>query len=468
MKIKRFHAKSMREAIRMVRDEQGPDAVILSNRRIPGGVEVVAAVDYDAALFQQSARPAVAATAPAKAASPQASSATTDTASSAARKNQTASASVSTAAAGSSSAAPTRVTVKAEKVEEEPVVRSTARSTVEVSGAIPAAAVAAPVPASTVATLTVPSVNTAKLESEILTMRRMLEEQLAGLMWGDMKRSRPRQASALRTLAEMGIEPDLARSIAEEVPDSSDAERARFLPLGLLGRRIPVEAGDPVMEGGVIALVGPTGVGKTTTIAKLAARFAERHGVRDIALVTTDHYRVGAPEQLYTYGRLLGVPVYNVGANDNLAGTLARLEDRRLVLVDTAGLSYRDKTLDTQISKLRSIGPRLKSYLVLACNAQTASMVEALRCYSALQLRGCVLTKLDEAERIGGALTVCIRRALPVAYYCDGQRVPEDLYPARSDRLVLRATQLARQSTSTLDDEVIATGFHSTVAHANV
>jgi flagellar biosynthesis protein FlhF len=296
----------------------------------------------------------------------------------------------------------------------------------------------------------------------------MLEEQLAGLMWGDMKRSRPLQAAALRTLAEMGLDPDLARAIAEEIPDSSDAERARFLPLGLLGRRLPVDASDPVMQGGVVALVGPTGVGKTTTVAKLAARFAATHGIRDIALVTTDHYRVGASEQLYTYGRLLGVPVYTVGANDNLAGTLARLEDRKLVLVDTAGLSHRDKTLNTQIAKLRAIGPRLKPYLVLACNTQPASMLEALRSYNPLPLNGCILTKLDEAERIGSALSVSMRRSLPIAYYCDGQRVPEDLYAARADRLVLRATQLARQSTSTLEDEVIATGFHSTVAQANV
>lgn len=426
MKIKRFHAKSMREAIRMVRDEQGPDAVILSNRRIPGGVEVVSAVDYDAALMQQTLRRAEPA------------------------------ASAPKSAPVIESEAPVAI------VRKSSAMASTPSEPVAATAEKP---VAAPAPAVTSAAALAHS---DKLEREIITMRRMLEEQLAGLMWGDMKRSRPLQAGALRALAEMGLDPDLARVIAEEMPDSSDAERARFLPLGLLGRRIPVDTSDPVMQGGVIALVGPTGIGKTTTIAKLAARFAARHGIRDIALVTTDHYRIGAPEQLYTYGRLLGVPVYTVGANDNLAGTLARLDDRKLILVDTAGLSHRDKMLNTQIAKLRAIGPSLKSYLVLACNTQPASMLEALRCFNALPLNGCILTKVDEAERLGGALSVSIRRMLPIAYYCDGQRVPEDLYPARADRLVLRATQLARQSNSTLDDEVIATGFHSTVAHANV
>lgn len=458
MKIKRFHAKTMREAIRMVREEQGADAVILSNRRIPGGVEVVSAVDYDAALIQQTLRQPTAPATPEAEPEPAPSKESTS-----ADKTSTRKLAVERGAAETAGRATTQPSAQTETrkeyITEEIVVSpSLARSTAAVA---PVVSVAAPTPAPVV-------VNTDKLEREIVTMRRMLEEQLAGLMWGDMKRSRPLQAAALRTLAEMGLDPDLARSIAEQIPDSSDAERARFLPLGLLGRRLPVDASDPVMQGGVIALVGPTGVGKTTTVAKLAARFAAANGIRDIALVTTDHYRVGASEQLYTYGRLLGVPVYTVGPNDNLAGTLARLEDRKLVLVDTAGLSHRDKTLNTQIAKLRAIGPRLRSYLVLACNTQPASMLEALRSYNPLQLTGCILTKLDEAERIGSALSVSMRRSLPIAYYCDGQRVPEDIYAARADRLVLRATQLARQTTSTLEDEVIATGFHSTVAHANV
>lgn len=456
MKIKRFHAKTMREAIRMVREEQGADAVILSNRRIPGGVEVVSAVDYDAALIQQTLRqptaPAAEEPPPSKPAEPAANAL--------ARKPLPAEpAAAATDRPAAWHEAPTEP--RHELITEEIVVSpSLARASAASPRSEPASAPAS-VPAPVV-------VNTEKLEREIVTMRRMLEEQLAGLMWGDMKRSRPLQAAALRALADMGIDPDLARAIAEEIPDSSDAERARFLPLGLLGRRLPVDAADPVMQGGVVALVGPTGVGKTTTVAKLAARFAATHGIRDIALVTTDHYRVGASEQLYTYGRLLGVPVYTVGASDNLAGTLARLEDRKLVLVDTAGLSHRDKTLITQIAKLRAIGPRLKSYLVLACNTQPASMLEALRSYNPLPLNGCILTKLDEAERIGSALSVSMRRSLPIAYFCDGQRVPEDIHAARADRLVLRATQLARQSTSTLEDEVIATGFHSTVAQANV
>lgn len=450
MKIKRFHAKSMREAMRLVREEQGPDAVILSNRRIPGGIEVVAAVDYDAALMQQSQR----------------------------HPRPTPKVPAAVEAAGTESEAPAslRRMAAALAANDEPRPRSPAA----------AQAVSVPPPVAAVATAAVaaagarrdvavaPAVAAAQaqgivqLQSDINVMRKMLEEQLASLMWGDMQRRRPRQAQALRALAELGLDPDLARSLAEEIPENTDAERARFLPLGLLGRRIPVSTADPVLDGGMIALVGPTGVGKTTTIAKLAARFAAQHGVRDIALVTMDHYRIGAQEQLFTYGRLLGVPVHAIGAQDSLTAVLERLSDRKLVLIDTAGMSQRDKTLAAQITRLRAIGPRLKSYLVLGGNVQVAAMDDAVRRFGVLPLTGLILSKLDEADRVGGALSVAIRRNLPITYYTDGQRVPEDLHPAKAERLVLRATQLARQTPAALDDSFLASGFTTAVnANAN-
>jgi flagellar biosynthesis protein FlhF len=433
MKIKRFQAKNMRDAIRQVREEQGPDAVILSNRRIPGGVEVVSAVDYDASLVQQTLRRG-----PDKQSRPPVTQAPA-----AATAEESDDAPVSFAARAvlnEPRAVPKAVTAEAHAAQAGTSAPKASESTQE------------PV--------------IAGLHQEMNAMRRLLEEQLAGMMWGDMQRRRPVQALAVRTLVDLGLDSELARQIAEELPESSDAERARFLPLGLLGRRIPVDTTDAVLKGGVIALVGPTGIGKTTTVAKLAAHFAARYGVRDIALVTTDHYRIGATEQLYTYGRLLGVPVHAVGADDNLMATLERLSDRRLVLIDTAGLGQRDKALAGQLSKLQALGPSLKTYLVLAANTRPAAMEDTVHRFKALPLAGCILSKIDEADRLGGALSVAIRNALPVAYYTDGQRVPEDLHPARADRLVLRATQLARQMPAPVDDRLIAAGF-TKVAHVN-
>jgi flagellar biosynthesis protein FlhF len=404
MKIKRFQAKNMREAIRMVREEQGPDAVILSNRRTDNGIEVVAAVDYDAALMQQAMRH---------------------------ERGQI---------------------EQAQAVQPPP---------------LPIAAVKA-VPASAAVAVAAPpkNIEMIQLREEMGGMRRLLEQQLAGFIWNDLKQRQPERVTALNLLSDLGLEPELSRQIAGDLPEQSGADRARFLPLGLLSRRLPVTSNDPVLTGGVIALIGPTGVGKTTTLAKLAARYAEHQGTRDVALVTTDHFRVGAQEQLFTYGRMLGIPVYTAGNAQELSQVLSRLSDRKLVLVDTAGMSPRDRNLAAQFTTLQGVATRIQTYLVLAANSQAGDLDEVVRSFSRTPLAGAVLTKMDEATRIGGALSVLIRRKLPLAYTTDGQRVPEDLQVARADRLVLRATQLARQAPAQIADSTLAMNFGAAHAQA--
>ncbi len=437
MKIKRFQATTMREAMRLVREEQGGDAVILSSRRVPGGVEVVAATDYDAALMHSAAR--------------QRSQASPD-----GDPPPPATQAVPPALRPKTQVVASHLTPQASHAESQPpAMQAEAQAPAPQNSPATAMAAAAGIEAAE------------QLNREIQTLRSLLEEQLAGLRWGDMQKHRPRQAAALRALANLGLEPELARSIAEELPEGSDPERARFLPLGLLSRRLAVDASDPVMQGGLIALVGPTGVGKTTTIAKLAARYASEHGVREIALVTTDQYRIGAQEQLFTYGRLLGVPVHAVTAQDTLAAVLARVADRGLVLIDTAGLSQRDKALAAQSQQLKMAGRGLKSWLVLAANAQPGAQHDIVERFGGLTLDGCVLTKIDEAHRLGGALSVTMRHGLRVNYLANGQRVPEDLLPARADRLVLHATQLARQSEAPVDESFLISSFSQTAqAHA--
>lgn len=389
MKIKRFLAKNMRDAIRMVREEQGADAVILSNHRVAGGVEVVAATDYDAALMQQAVR---------------------------------------------RSAPP----------EPAPETPKPAASEVQAPAVTPSPA----------------SPELQQLRRELGGMKRMLETQIAGMAWRELQ-EHPQKLRALQTLINLGIEPRLAREIIAELPPAAaaDAERARFLPLGLLSRRLPVANTDLVHEGGTIALVGPTGVGKTTTIAKLAARYAEAHGTRDLALVTTDHFRVGAQEQLFTYGRLLGVPVQTAANADELRVVLARLADRKLVLIDTAGIGPRDAKLQAQLGTMGSASDKIRSWLVLSANSHAADLDDVIRRYAKARPSACVITKLDETLRIGGALSAVIRHRLPVAYGCDGQRVPEDIEAGRANSLVLRAMQLARSAPARIDDATLALQF---------
>jgi len=397
MKIKRFVAKSMRDAIRQVRDEQGPDAVILSNRRVPGGVEVVAATDYDAALAQQALR----------------------------------------------QFGPPDPQPPPEKPKKLNAPSRPAESVV--SAEPPAAHPAAP-PIAAAA-----SGELMLMQRELGSMRKLLEEQIAGMHWSELKRSQPHRVAVLRTLDQLGLSSDLANSIADEMPHKIEAEAAETLTLNLLARRIPIGPQDPILDGGVVALVGPTGVGKTTTIAKLAARFAQHNRARDIALVTLDHYRIGAQEQLFSYGRLLGVPVHSVAPNQDLGAVLDQLSDRKLVLVDTAGMSQRDRTLAQQIDRLGRLGSRLRCYVVLAANASGPD--EVVRRFASLKPSGCVLTKLDEADCIGAPLSAVIGNALPLSYVAHGQRVPEDLHLAHADRLVLCAAQLARATVKASDDQ---------------
>ncbi|HEX4896518.1 MAG TPA: flagellar biosynthesis protein FlhF [Solimonas sp.] len=423
MKIKRFLAKNMREAIRMVREEQGPDAVILSNHRVADGIEVVAATDYDAALIQMAVRRAPE---PAPAAAP--------------------------VAPAPAATAPTAAPRTA-----KPAAPRAAKPAVPVAPTLAPAPARMPAMPAALPTVAPPEVQ--QLRREIGGMRRMLETQMASLVWRDMKDNQPERMAALRAMSSLGIEPRLAREIVGQVPQDGSAERARYLPLGLLARRIAIAETDAVLKGGVFALVGPTGVGKTTTIAKLAARWAAHHGTRDLALVTTDHYRVGAQEQLFTYGRLLGAPVHTAANGAELNAVLAKLADRKLVLIDTAGMAPRDQQLAAQFAELKSVRRSIRTWLVLNATTQASDLEDILRRFSPASPQGAVLTKMDEATRIGGALSALIRHRLPLAYLCDGQRVPEDLHIAQADQLVLRAMQLARLAPATIADSTLALQF---------
>lgn len=451
MKIKRFHADSMRDAMRMVREEQGADAVILSNRITEHGVEVVAAVDYDASLMLQSNRK------PAARHDDKPTAATPDVKSGAGAEISPSSAprpAAMSQAAAPSSRAPTQLSMSGPRVATMAVAEQAA-----VRDAQPRTARAQVVNPPQFA-----NAEMQQLQREMLAMRQLLEQQLAVSRWQDMQRLQPGRAAAYGALVDLGIEGSLALEMAQAVPETLSVEKAKLLPMGQLGKRLPCDGTDPVLGGGTFALVGPTGVGKTTTIAKLAARFAAVHGTRDLALVTMDTYRIGGQEQLFTYGRLIGAPVYSVGPEQSLEQTLLRLQDRKLVLIDTAGVSQRDAALGESLSRLSGAAEPLQTWLVLAANTQIASQEEAVRRFSRVPLAGVVLTKLDETDRVGRSLGLAMRQQLHIKYFADGQRVPEDLYPARADRLVLRAMQLSRRYPAPLDESACVSGFSQTMS----
>lgn len=428
MKIKRFFAPDMRQAIRKVREEQGPDAVILSNRKVEGGVEIVAAIDYDESVVDRVLGQGM----PAAERPPAAAG-----------------------KAGSYAAIQDDVTHIAPKpMADEPTSKEMPRSK-------PAAA-----PRKDIVWEQDPAL--VEMRQEIHELRGLLENQLARLAWGELRRNRPVRADLLQRLTALGLTSDLAADLSDAADDGQDIEMAWRRALGLLAERLPVTDDDILSTGGVVALVGSTGVGKTTTVAKLAARFALRHGHRNVALITTDSYRIGAHEQLFTYGRILGVPVQVASDHNELQTALKSLSDKRLVLIDTAGMSLRDVRLSEQFATLRDAGMPIRTYLAMAATTQASVLREAIKTFSSAGLDGCILTKVDEAASLGDTLALVAEYRLPLAYIGDGQRVPEDLHPARSHSLVNRAVSLMQQTEQDTHDDTLAERFGGMAAHAHI
>lgn len=419
MKIKRYFAPDMRQAIRLVREEQGPDAVILSNRRVDGGVEVVAAVDYDESLIQKMAEQE-----PVRREARRPEPAAVDT-----------------------RPAPPRPVSEPKPSARKSPRPSAARSTPRVEWTQEPTLVA--------------------MREEIKTLRGILESQLTGLAWGETTRRHPLRANLLERMMRLGLSPTLSHKLVEQVAFENDAEHNWRQALGLLARQIRVSDDDILTHGGVVALVGPTGVGKTTTVAKLAARYTLRHGPNRVALVTTDSYRIGAHQQLRTYGRILGVPVHVANDADELKRTLESLSDKSLVLIDTAGMSQRDMRLSEQFTMLREGAPRIRTYVVMSATTQRASLDEVMRSFRHVRPAGCILTKVDETTALGEALSVIAQNGLPLAYVGDGQRVPEDMHPARAHNLVSRSVALMEKNNVAVEDETMAFAFGGLVSNGH-
>jgi flagellar biosynthesis protein FlhF len=290
-----------------------------------------------------------------------------------------------------------------------------------------------------------PAVSTSEngfdLVHEVRMLRSLVEGQLAAIAWGELKRQDLTRLEVTRRMLAAGFGMKLARQCADELPNGLDLPRALRLTKARLQQRLPLmpRLEGLVERGGVYALVGPTGVGKTTTVAKLAAECTLRYGPEQVALVTTDTYRIGAVDQLRIYGRILNVPVFAIRDEADLRLVLSDVRARRLVLIDTVGMSQRDRRLAEQVALLSNNGRGVRRVLLVAAVAQMDVLDDVVRAYRGEDLVGCILTKVDEALNLGGALDVLLRHQLPLHYVANGQRVPEDLHPPNALYLVERA-----------------------------
>lgn len=557
MKIVRHVAPDMRQALRSIRAQLGEDAVILSSRRIPEGVEVTAAIDFDANALQEAmSNPAAALPAPLPPTAPPANTHALLTARATAAHAAPAQMSapvmlgqpvpMAHTAPGLAYAAPVPTAHTAStptgpapsysQLAGDPTQSHAAAShyfpahvpadvrpfahilgdelapapraiaaTQQPAQPIPAPVAAAPAPAPAVARAPIaaptvakapaprrePTLNIAPVltqdddldavvqlssaataraapasdstSAELKTLRRMLETQLAQLAWNDLTRRAPAHVEVLRELTEIGICADLSDHLLKQLPDKIEVSAARRFAISGLSQYLRVTGDRWLENGGRVAFIGATGVGKTTTLAKLAVRWVLRHGPRDLALVGSDTVRIGAQDQIQSLGQLLGVPVYTPETFESLPTLLSRLGDRhRLILIDTPGSSLRDAQLSSRLGVLSNCASQMETALVLGASTQAGSLEETVKRFAPANPASCVLTKLDEAASLGGALSALIRARLPVSYVSEGQRVPEDLRPARSLELVSAAVRLAKASGAAADEDLLRRRFGKT------
>jgi flagellar biosynthesis protein FlhF len=430
MKISKHTATDMRAALRLVREQLGHEAVIISSRRTQAGVEVTAAIDFEAERLEPSpaAPPQVYPFRPEEFAPPP----------------------------------PTLET----RPELDPYTIADSMgedSYARIQATIQANASAA----ATMDAATSAAVRAANEEmgSELRSLRRILETQLAQLAWNDLSRRAPIHTQILRELSEVGLAHDFAAQIVSQLPAGSDMIRARRLSISLMAQRLPVTGDRWLDKGGRVALIGPTGVGKTTSLAKLAVRWVLRHGTRGLALVSADTVRIGAHDQIQALGQMLDVPVYTVDTIAEIPKLLESLAQCRFVLIDTPGFSQRDAQLAERMAQLAAAGSDIETALVLSANTQAGAIAETVARFAAARPASCLLTKVDEAASLGGVLSVLTRAELPISYVSEGQRVPEDLRPARALELVSSAVQLAKTSGAAADEDLLRRRYGD-VAHA--
>ncbi|MYN41782.1 flagellar biosynthesis protein FlhF [Duganella sp. FT109W] len=457
MNVKKFTAPTSREALRKVRESLGPDAVILSNRQSDGIVEILALANDDAASLAMPAphspmaepAPSLDLDAPVIAASrveprfeeelPHMSPpvASTRPASLPVQPQRRVVASHSSLATKVAAAAPVPTPAPAPQPKAAP--------------SIDAHQIAALVSAAVASAKESAAVEMSGMMSEIRAMRGMMETQLAELSWGATQAREPQKTAVLREMLAAGFSASLARYLIEKLPAGRDAADSLRWIKTVLTRNLQTMANEDALieQGGVFALVGPTGVGKTTSTAKLAARCVMRHGPDKLALITTDAYRIGAHEQLRIYGKILGVMVHSVKDEADLRIALKELKNKHTVLIDTVGVSQRDQMVTEQVSMLQGADTNVKRLLCLNATATQETLSEVVRAYQGSGLAGCIMTKLDEAAAIGNALDVVIRHKLNLFYVSNGQRVPEDLHLADPAYLIDRAFKLKRDSVHT-------------------
>ena len=437
MNVKRFIAANARDALKKVKESLGNDAIILSNRGVAGGVEIMAVAASDMAMLAPSTHQET----------PRSTTSNQPTY----QEDESGDYSALLSAARARISRPVFPTISEEEISNPRRAQTTRHDpALFVNAGIPKTgalrgntkrpAPAAPIQTTKPAPPTLAPAPAAQADvvpkevmDEIRSLRKIVEQHLAGFAWGESVKKEPIKTEILRKMLDSGFSPQFSRELLSDLPLEMDEIQALAWVKGAADRSLRTigPENDIVDRGGIYALVGPTGVGKTTTTAKLAARCVLKHGPNKVALITTDGYRIGAHEQLRIYGRILGVSVHLVKDASELKQTLSELQHKHMVLVDTMGMSQKDKLVNELTDMLADCN--VQRILLLSSTSRGDTLDEVVSAYSGPDLVGCILTKIDEAASLASPLDVIMRHNLKLHYVSNGQRVPEDLpLPNRS------------------------------------
>ena len=406
MNIKRFFGKNSKLALAQVREALGDDAVILSNRTVKGGNEIMAFSEAEMNAIATSEDTEV--TLNADVVEDSRTSTLEDLFK---KRMQTENASI-----------------PSQSNFNDDVVRESSNDMIEATLA------------QTKAQAKEVNTQIANMMTEIRNMRTIIESQLAEISWGATQQREPVKSKILGAMLTAGFSPGLSKQLVDNIPKKqSEADSKRWVQSVLLKNLATMTKEDEMLDkGGIYAIVGPTGVGKTTTTAKLAARFVMKHGTENIGLITTDSYRIGGHEQLRIYGKILGVMVHSVKDEADLKIALRELKNKHTILIDTVGVSQRDKMVSEQIAMLSNKKLNIKKLLCLNATSTGDTLIDVIKAYKGQGLTGCIMTKIDEAITLGNVLDVMIREKLKLYYVTNGQRVPEDLHLPHKQQLVHR------------------------------
>ncbi|HWU66904.1 MAG TPA: flagellar biosynthesis protein FlhF [Methylophilus sp.] len=413
MNIRRFFGKNAREALAQVKQALGDDAINIANRSVNGGTEIMAMLEADVATTPGQASADT---------SMDNSRSLLDFVTAKDQPRQT------TPQAMPTPATPATSQSSEEAAANESAIMDMLKQHSEQQEQ-----------AYQVATQTLEDKMMGMMQ-EMRQMRSHFETQMSAMTWQHHLQHSPAKSKVLSTLLSASFSAALSRQIAEKMPNHIDVNKAPMWAKEVISRNLhTLDDEDALLDrGGIYALVGPTGVGKTTTTAKLAARYVMKHGTQSLGLITTDSYRIGGYEQLRIYGKILGVMVHAVKDEEDLKIALNELKNKHMILVDTVGVSQRDQAVTEQLSMLNRADSPIQKLLCLNATSTGDTLTDVMRSYKKHDIAGCIVTKLDEAAAIGNVLDVLIRERMRLFYTTSGQRVPEDIEVADKQALVER------------------------------